>query len=324
MEGRQLILGQVILDDLLHAVGADHRRYAHIHAVFAVLAVQQGADGNDCLLVVQDRSDQTAERRADAVLGAALAIDRHPGVGDRLLFDLVIVKDKAAVLFCQICQRLTAKGDLRPGDHDGIAVLAHHAARNGIVGHTRLLEKDIFQTRRVQTRARSEYMPAGKPGQPRDLPRDHIAGIGDIDPEPVEAARDHLGHIICHLRDREIHLIQPVMIGRRQKLDLSDRIDDDIHIRQLIIFRGIYHHSMRAVGDGVPDILHLTAQLGLLLVHKNELIHKPAQSQSIGTVRSHMTKTDDSDFSFFQHRDGSFLKYISAIPRYMPAVPART
>ena len=67
VEFRHFVFRKVVLNDLFHAVGADDGRNADENAVFAVFAVQQGADRDDGLLIVQDGGDQAAERGTDAV-----------------------------------------------------------------------------------------------------------------------------------------------------------------------------------------------------------------------------------------------------------------
>ena len=104
VEGCLLIFRQVVFYDLFDTVCSDDSRDAHENAVLAVFTVQQCADGDDRLLVVEDRRDQTAEGGADSVFGAALAVDSHPCIGDRLLLDGVIVKNEPAVFFCEISE----------------------------------------------------------------------------------------------------------------------------------------------------------------------------------------------------------------------------
>ena len=44
---------EIDLDDLLDAIGADHHRHAHIHALHAVFAVEVGGAGQHAALVLE-------------------------------------------------------------------------------------------------------------------------------------------------------------------------------------------------------------------------------------------------------------------------------
>ena len=300
-EGREFVFGKVIFDDLFHAVCADDGRDADVDAVLAVLAVKERADGDDGFLVVDDRGDQAAERRADAVLGAAFAVDGDPGVGDGLFFHRVIVEYEAGVFSGQVGDGLAAEGDLGPGDHDGVAVLAHHAAGDRVVGDAGLEVEDVFQAGGVKAGAGAEDVAPGKAGEARDLAGDDVAGVGDVDPEAVEAAGDHLGDVVGDLGDGEVELVEAVMVGGREELDFPDGVDDDVDVCKIAVSRGIHGDGVGAVGDGVADVLDFAAQFCLFVIDKYQFVGQAAQGQRVGAVGSDVSEADDGDLSFLQH-----------------------
>ena len=62
-------VGQLELDDLLDAAGAELDRHAHVEAVDPVLALEVGGAGQDALLVEHDRVDHLRRRGAGRVPG---------------------------------------------------------------------------------------------------------------------------------------------------------------------------------------------------------------------------------------------------------------
>lgn len=130
--------------------------------------------------------DDARQRAANAVFGAALAVDSYPGVLDDLFANRLAFKLEARVVLGELVQLFAAEGDLRPGDHDRVAVFAHHTAVNGMVGDAGFPVKHVFEPRGIETGAGAEDVALGQPRQLGDLVGHDVAGIGNIDDDAAK------------------------------------------------------------------------------------------------------------------------------------------
>ena len=79
----------------------------------------------------------------------------------------------------------------------------------------------------VKARTGAEHAAAGQPQMQRQLARDDVAGVGDVDEHAVKAARLDLVGIAAHGGDGEVHLGHAV-VRAAQKVDLADAVDDHV------------------------------------------------------------------------------------------------
>ena len=268
-----------------------------------------GAHWQNRLFVVIDDVDDAGQSAADAVFGAALAADRHPGVLDDLLADVFVFKLKTGVSLCEFSQFLAAESNLRPRHHNGVAVFAHHAAVNRVVRDAGSPVEHVFQPRGIKAGAGAEDAPSWQPGQFRNLIGDDIAGVGDVDDDAVKAAGHHFWKKVGDLGNREIQFLEAVVVRRRENGDVANGIDDNVHVAEIAVIRYVNFHGVRAVGHRVTKVLAFADDLVVIRVDQIQLVDDALERKGIRAVGADVAQTDDGNFSLFnQNHTPSFLR----------------
>lgn len=300
VEGRCLFLCQRQLHDLLHAARADDAGHAREQAGLAVFAAELGAGGHDGLFVVQDEMRHARGRGRDAIFGTELAGERDPAAADGFLLQRVAVKAEARVLLCPDIERHAAEADAGPGRKLLIAVLAEHAAGDGFMVDAGLAGQGAEKPGRVEPRASAEGAAARQTEAQRQLPRDDIAGIGDVDEHAVKAAVFDLLCVAAHSGDGVVHLGQAV-VRLIQQLDLAHAVDDHVARAEIREIACADRDPVRQIRCRVAQVLYLARELLRVFVDEDQLVRDALYRQRVRGVRAHMAKADHTKNSFFAH-----------------------
>ena len=161
----------------------------------------------------------------------------------------------------------------------------------------------------VEARAGAEHAAAGKAQMQRQLARDDIAGVGDVNEHAVKAACLDLFGIAAHGGDGEVHLGHAVMRAAQQ-IDLADAVDDDVTHAEVGEVAAAHRHAVGHIGDRVAQVLHLACELLLVLVDEHQLVRDALDRQSVSHVCADVTHTDHAQNSFLCHKNTSFLKTV--------------
>ena len=187
--GNICLLGRVELDldDLLHAVGADHHRHADVHVLHAVLAVEVGGAGQHAALVLEvalGHRDGGGGRRIEGRAG--------PEQGDDLAAAPARALDHGVELLLAEHAQLDAVGQRHAADR-GVAHHRHHVVAVAAEHHgAHVLDRDVGSSARKRAK-RAEFEHAGhadhlvgrQAGGLLQRPHHGIERIGDADDEGV-------------------------------------------------------------------------------------------------------------------------------------------
>lgn len=307
MEGCLLTFCQRQLDDLLDAVFTDDAGNACKKPFLAVLAAQLRACRKNDLLIVQHGVGHARGGRGNAVFGAEFAGKGDPAAADGLLLQRLPIKAEALVRLGPCIERHAAEADAGPGGKLLVAVLAQHVTGDGLVVKTGLARERAQKARGVEARAGAEHTAAGESQMQRQLARDDVAGVGDVDEHTVKTAGLDLFGVTAHGGDREVHLGQAVMRAAQQ-VDLANAVDDDIADAEVGETAAAHRDAMGHIGDRVAQILHLACKFLFILVDEHQLVCDALNRQRVSHVCANMPHADHTENSFLCHKNTSFLK----------------
>lgn len=147
------------LDDLLHAVRAEHTGNPGKQPGLAVFSAKLRAGRHNGLFVVQNDVRHARGGRRNAVFGAVFSGECDPSAADGFFLQRLAVKPEPFVRLCPDVQRHAAEADARPWGKLLISVFAEHVARDRLVVDASLPGQRAEKTRGVQSGAGAEYAP---------------------------------------------------------------------------------------------------------------------------------------------------------------------
>ena len=209
--------------------------------------------------------------------------------------DGFLVELEARVFF-HLCQRLAAEVHQRPRDHLAVAVLAHHERIEGMMFNARLLRNGADEAGGVKERARTEDAALRQSALLCDEVRHHVAGIGDIDEEAVEAAGHDLRNGFRHLTDGIVHFI--IAAARCTEGDVPHSVDDDVAVSKILVLRNLVIHAVRHEIDRIHQVLTFADDLGLFRVADLDDVCHAHHAQSICHMRAYMACAQYADRYF--------------------------
>ena len=193
----QLVGVEAQLDNVAYAAAVEDGGGADVEVVEPVLALQEGGDGQDHVLVAQDRTRDAGERVADAEGGVALAFDDVvggvAGADEHLVHLGVDVRVGLRLGLQHGAQRHAADG--AGGEHGqfGVAVLADDVGVHGGRGDVEVQAEVVAPAGGVQHGAGADDLVGRQAGLlPGDVGQ-HIHGVGGHDVDAVEAVGHDLG-----------------------------------------------------------------------------------------------------------------------------------
>eukprot|EP00906_Rhabdomonas_costata_P012400 RCo017773 len=300
-----LLLGRhLALNDLLHAVLAQHAGHAHEQSLNAVLPLQKHAAGKDLLLVVDDGLGhlQRGPRRAHE--GAAAAQQPHhlrPGLAGARL-DLV--QDFLREELLHGHPRNAAR---RADRHHVISVPAQHKRLDILHGHPRGLRHEQPVPSAVQ-----------HPGHAHQLVlrglhllvhgvHNRIQGVGNVDHEGVGGVlRDPLRDL---LGDRQVDG-QQLLAGRDLPVGAlfarhPSRVDHQVAaLQHLVALRAHHHRVALRHRVALGDVQHLPLrQVRVRNVHQAHRLCQVALGALLGQHPTDVATTHNPNLP--QHQPGS-------------------
>ena len=171
----------------------------------------------------------------------------------------------------------------------------------------RLPGQSAEQAGGVQARAGAEDPALGQAQAQCQLPGDDVAGVGDVHHHAVKAAGLDFLRVAPDGGNGEVHLLDPVVIALKQR-DLTRAVDDDIAFAQVGKVSGANGDPVGQVGCGVPQVLHFTLELLLILIHQHQLVGDALHRQGIGYMGAHMAQADDAYHTILSHLQNLLYK----------------
>jgi len=187
---------------------------------------------------------------------------------------------------------LAEEGNLGPGRELGIAVFAHHEAKEASAVPTGDFGQLMNQAGGIQHGAGAQDSALGQAGFPGNQPGDYIAGIGDIDKDPIKAGSHDFGYIVSHLTDTVGEFIVPVE-GTADG-NIAYGIDNHVAVFQA----GIIHYPVGSVvgheHHGVHQVVGFSAYFLFFYITQQDFVGYTHHAQTecyMGTYMAHPNYT---------------------------------
>ena len=173
--------------------------------------------------------------------------------------------------------------------------------------HAGLPRQGAEKTRGVKPCAGAENSASRKLEPERQLARDDIAGVRDVDENAVKAGIFDLLRVAAHGGDRKVHFGQAV-VRLAQQLNFADAVNNDGAFAEILIAARADCDAVRKIGDRVAQILHFAGKFLRVSVDQHQLVCNALYRQRVGDVRADVTETDDTENFFLIHKNASFRK----------------
>ena len=269
----QLVGVKAQLDDVAHAGAVEDGGGADVEVVKPVLALEEGGDWQDHVLVAQDRAGDAGERVADAEGGVAFAFDdvvgSVAGVDEHLVHLGVDVRVGRRLGLQHGAQGDAADGS--GGEHGqfGVAVLADDVGVDGRRGDVEVSAQVVPPARGVQDGAGADDLVCRQAGLlPGDV-GEHVDWVGGHEVDAVEA----VGHDVAvdgfadgGVAGDKVDASLAVALGH------AGAVDHERGVAAVLVRAHRDVHVLAGERDGVVEVLHLGPDEVLVEVDDGQVV----------------------------------------------------
>lgn len=219
----------------------------------------------------------------------------------RLLLALELVKAKAlGLLGRKVRKRLAAKAHTGHGRKLRGAVLTEHVGVDGVLVQARALGDGVAQARGVKRGARAHDALGVAAGEAPDLRADDVAGIGDGDPDALEAGVSHAGDEGAGDLGGHEQLAVTVLGGTR---NVAGSVHDDVAAGELLVLVTAVHDLavVRVERQRIREVLGLARELLGVDVAQVQLVDKPLDEKRVRNVSAYVALAKDANLTDASH-----------------------